>query len=84
MRREMLAYRLLRGPLEIKPTYLSKVNTVIEFGVLLLVMAVAAEWIDTGAWMPVLFVILFISVVASGLQYVWLGTHMALAKRQTR
>ena len=80
----VLAYRLLRGPLEIKPTYLSKVNTFIEFGVLLLVMAVAASWIDTGAWMPVLFVILFITVVASGIQYVWLGTHMALAKRQTR
>ena len=80
----VLAYRLLRGPLEIKPTYLSKVNTVIEFGMLLLVMAVAAEWIDAGAWMPVLFVILGITVVASGVQYVWLGTQMALAKRQAR
>lgn len=80
----VLAYRLLRGPLEMKPTRLSKVNTFIEFGVLLLVMADAARWIDTGAWMPVLFVIVFITVVASGVQYVWLGTRMATAERRTR
>jgi len=40
-----LGYRIARGHLDIKPTRLSKVNTAIEFAVLLLVMAVAAGWI---------------------------------------
>ena len=66
-----LAYRIARGHLEIKPTRLSKVNTFIEFAVLLLVMAAAAGWIDATAWMPLLFGVVFITVVASGVQYVW-------------
>ena len=72
----------LIGPLEIKPTRLSKVNTFIEFGVLLVVMAIAAGWIDIRAWMPMLFVIVFVTVVASGAQYVFLGTRMAVAERR--
>ena len=44
-----LAYRIARGHLDIKPTRLSKVNTAIEFAVLLLVMAAAAGWIEATA-----------------------------------
>lgn len=78
----VLAYRRLRGPLDITPTRLSKANTFIEFGVLLAVMAVAAGWIDNGTWMPALFVLVFVTVVASGAQYVWLGVRMAFLKRR--
>jgi cardiolipin synthase (CMP-forming) len=80
----VLAYRRFRGPLEIKPTRLSKANTAIEFGVLLVVMAQAAGWIDARAWMPMLFAVVFVTVVASGVQYVWLGIRMAFFTRRSR
>ena len=75
-----LAYRIARGRLDIKPTRLSKVNTAIEFAVLLLVMAAAAGWIDATAWMGLLFAVVFITVMASGIQYVWIWGRMALAE----
>jgi cardiolipin synthase len=74
-----LAYRLLIGRLQIAPTRLSKVNTFIELLVLLLVMAKAAGWIEAGAWMPTVFVIVFVTVIASGAQYVWLWGRKAYA-----
>ena len=69
----------MRGNLAVKPTRLSKVNTAIEFAVLLLVMAAAAGWIDATGWMPPLFVIVFVTVTASGIQYVWRWGRMAFA-----
>ena len=78
----VVAYRVLIGLLDMKPTRLSKTNTFIEFGVLLAVMATAAGWIDIRGWMPALFAIVLVTVVASGVQYVWLGTRMAYAKRR--
>jgi cardiolipin synthase len=75
-----LAYRLVIGRLQIAPTWLSKVNTFIELLVLLLVMAEAAGWIAGGAWMAALFLIVFVSVVASGAQYVWLWGRKAYAR----
>ncbi len=77
-----LAYRAVRGRLDIKPTRLSKLNTAIEFAVLLLVMAVAAGWIDATAWMPPLFVVTFVTVMASGIQYVSRWGRMAFAERR--
>jgi cardiolipin synthase len=77
-----LAYRVVRGHLDIKPTRLSKLNTAIEFAVLLLVMAAAAGWIDATAWMPPLFVVTFVTVMASGIQYVSRWGRMAFAERR--
>jgi len=79
-----IAYRLARGRLQIKPTRLSKVNTFLEFAVLLLVMAIAAGWIDTGMWIRILFAIVFGTVLASGTQYVWLWGRKAMAQPRTR
>jgi cardiolipin synthase (CMP-forming) len=79
-----LAYRLMLGPVEIAPTRLSKVNTAIEFTVLLLVMAAAAGWVDAGAWMATVFMVVFATVVASGAQYVWLWGRKALSERRAR
>lgn len=76
-----IAYRIARGRLDIKPTRLSKVNTAIEFAVLLLVMAAAAGWIDATAWMLPSFVIVFVTATASGIQYVWRWGRMAFAER---
>ena len=81
-----VAYRATIGRLEIAPTILSKVNTFIEFGVLLAVMAHAAAWIAAAAWLPALFVVVFVTVVASGVQYVWVWGGKALrdARRLAR
>jgi cardiolipin synthase len=73
-----LAYRAVLGHVEMTPTYLSKVNTTIEFGLLLVVMATGAGWVDIGAWMPVLFTIAFATIIASGSQYVWVWGRKAL------
>jgi cardiolipin synthase len=81
-----IAYRATIGRIEIAPTMLSKVNTVIEFGVLLTVMANAAAWFDVTAWLPALFVLVFVTVVASGAQYVWVWGLKAIrdARRLAR
>jgi cardiolipin synthase len=78
-----LVYRLARSRLDIAPTRLSKINTFIEFTALLLVMAASAGWIETGVWMPTVFLIVFMTVVASGIQYVWLWGRKALTGRRT-
>jgi cardiolipin synthase len=78
-----LAYRLALGHVEIAPTRLSKVNTFLEFSVLLLVMAAAAEWIDMGAFMATAFLIVFMTVVASGAQYLWLWGRKAITDSRT-
>ncbi len=79
-----LAYRARLGHLEIAPTWLSKINTVIEFAILLLVMAAAAGWIDAGNWIAIAFVITGTTVVASGVQYVWLWGRKALRETRSR
>ncbi len=78
-----LAYRMAIGRVEIAPTRLSKINTFIEFAVLLLVMAAAAGWFETGVWLPTVFVIVFLSVVTSGAQYVWLWGRKAVTESRT-
>ena len=55
-----------------------------QFTVLLLVMAAAAGWIDTGAWIATVFLIVFITVIASGAQYVWLWGRKAISESRTR
>ena len=78
-----IAYRYTLGRLEFAPTMLSKINTFIEFGVLLLVMANAAAWLDAKALLPPLFVLVFATVLASGAQYVWIwGWKAARATRR--
>ena len=77
-----LGFRLARGHLKIAPTRLSKLNTFIEFAVLLLVMATAANWLETGGWMQALFALVLVTVVASGTQYVWRWSRMALDGRR--
>ncbi|MEP7206218.1 MAG: CDP-alcohol phosphatidyltransferase family protein [Casimicrobiaceae bacterium] len=78
-----LAYRAAVGNVQIAPTFLSKLNTFLEFGLLLLVMARAAGWLQ-GTWLPVLYAIVFLTVAASGVQYVWLWGRKAIAERRHR
>jgi cardiolipin synthase len=79
-----IAYRTALGHLDIAPTRLSKLNTVIEFALLLVVMASAAHWIDAGDMLSFAFAITGASVVASGAQYVWLWGRKALRELRAR
>ena len=78
----VIVWRHMRGEITIKPTYLSKLNTVLEFSMLVLVMAVAAGWIVAGAWLPVLFVIVLATVVASCAQYFWIWRTAVFGSRR--
>ena len=73
-----LAYRALAGRITIAPTRLSKINTFLEFTLLLLVMAAAAGWIDIRPWQHAAFVIVFATIVLSGVQYAWEWGRKAL------
>ena len=70
-----LAYRLLRGRLEMAPTRLSKLNTALEFLLFALVLAVAGGAPDD--WLRPLTMLVCASVAASGTQYVWLWGRKA-------
>ena len=76
----VLIYRTAVGSLKIAPTRLSKLNTLLEFAVLLLVMALAARWLRGGAWLTIGFAIVGATVVASGVQYAGLWSMKAIAK----
>ena len=77
-----IAYRRRHGALRVRPTRLSKLNTVLEFGLLLGVLAVAAGALPQGPWLAAAFGVVTATVVASGAQYVWLGSHGAFGGRQ--
>jgi cardiolipin synthase len=79
-----LAFHRLFGPVEMAPTWLSKGNTVLEFAALAAVIAGAAGLIETAAWLSPLFALVFVTVAASGLQYVWVWGRRALQLRRER
>jgi cardiolipin synthase len=79
-----IAYRLVVGHVEMAPTRLSKVNTALEFAALAGALAQAAGLLDARAWLPPLFAVVFVTVIASGAQYVWAwGWKAAAARRGT-
>lgn len=73
-----VAYRFVVGHIEMAPTRLSKANTFLEFGVLALVMAQAGRLIAAEAWMTPLSVLLFASVLISGIHYVWVWRRKSI------
>ena len=75
-----VAYRFVVGRIEMAPTRLSKANTFLEFGVISLVMAQAAQLVALQAWLMPLFILLFTSVFVSGAHYVWVWRKKAMAE----
>lgn len=57
--------------LEAEPTWISKLNTVLQIGLVLLIIIqqVMPDWVQSG-WIQALFVAVTVSVVWSGLDYV--------------
>ena len=65
-----LAYHLLVGHIDMAPTWLSKVNTALEFLFLASVLAFGAGYLDDGAWFPIFLWLTSATVIASDTQYV--------------
>jgi cardiolipin synthase (CMP-forming) len=76
-----LAYRWLAGSLEMAPTRLSKLNTALQFLLLLSLLGVRAGLVDAGRWLDALTLLTFASIVASGLQYIVLWGRKAMTLR---
>jgi cardiolipin synthase len=78
-----VAYHLMVGRIAISPTWLSKLNTALEFVTLTLVLAEAASAADFRAWLPALFAVVLVTVLASGAQYVWVWSRKAKEDAET-
>ena len=76
-----IAYRIVVGKVKMAPTFLSKLNTGVEFVVLTAVLVGAARMLDLTAWLPALFAVVFLTIVASGAHYVWVWAWKAAAAR---
>jgi cardiolipin synthase len=72
-----VAYHMMVGRIAISPTWLSKLNTALEFVTLTLVLADAASAADFRTWLPALFALVLVTVLASGAQYVWVWSRKA-------
>jgi cardiolipin synthase len=79
-----LAYHRLIGAVDVVPTQLSRLNTALEFTALAAVIAAAAQLVDLDGLLPWLLVAVFVTVIASGTQYVWIWSRRALAAHRSR
>ncbi len=79
-----VAFHLVVGRVEMAPSWLSKFNTVLEFGVLSALLADAARAIEVTALLPPLFVLVMATILASGVHYVWVWGRRALESRHGR
>jgi cardiolipin synthase len=75
------AYHFLIGVVEVAPTWISKLNTVLEFAFLACVLALAAGHVGEGAWFPALLWLTSATVIASGASYVLVWSRKAIAAR---
>jgi len=74
-----LAYHYAVGRYDMAPTLLSKLNTAVEFLTLAMVLGSAADIAGASAAIPVLFALLTATIVASGMQYVWVWGRRAIS-----
>jgi cardiolipin synthase len=79
-----LAYHFIVGRFDIAPSFLSKFNTLLEFVTLAIVLGNAADIVSAGALLPMLFLVLLVTIVASGGQYVWVWGRRAIAHYKRR
>lgn len=77
-----LAYHRWCGAVDMAPTRLSKLNTLLEFAALATALGDAAGVLTLPRWEQLLFALVGVSVAASGLQYVWVWSRRAQAARR--
>jgi cardiolipin synthase len=80
------AYHFAIGELEMAPSWISKLNTVLEFVCLAGVLALAAGHLADGPWHPALLYATAATIVASGGSYVvvWSRKAMLVRRASTR
>lgn len=72
-----LIFRLWFGPLQGRPTIISKINTLLQLAYLLGVMTLAAFNFPPQAWLAVLAVATLVTTVLSGADYLYAFTRRA-------
>lgn len=79
-----LAYHAWIGPVEMAPSRISKLNTALEFLLLLSVLAIVAGHLPDGHWRQWLLVATLATLAASGGHYLWVwGRKAAQARRRS-
>lgn len=73
-----LAYHLLIHRVDMRPSGISKLNTALEFSLLLAVLAWQAGWLPDGSWRAALLAATMVTLVLSGAGYVWVWGRKAL------
>jgi len=76
-----LAFHLLIAPVEMTPTRISKLNTALEFLLLLAVLAIRAGLVPDGAWRDVLLAATLLTIALSGGHYVLVWSRKAARSR---
>lgn len=77
-----IAYHAVIGRVEVAPSWISKLNTVLEFVALSAALADAAGVLEVSALLNPLFVLVLATILASGAHYVWVWGRRALAARR--
>lgn len=77
-----LAYHVLVERVEMAPSHISKLNTVLEFALLLGVLAMRAGWLPDGPWRPVLLGTTLLTLFMSGAHYMLVWGRKATLLRQ--
>jgi len=72
-----LAYHLLIGHVEMAPSLISKLNTALEFLLLLSVLAIRAGYLPDGPWLQVLLLTTLASIALSAAHYVLVWSQRA-------
>jgi cardiolipin synthase (CMP-forming) len=78
-----LAYHWVAGHVEMAPSWISKLNTALEFLLLISVLAVQAQVLAGAAWLDMLLHATLGSIVLSGAHYVWVWGHRAARERKS-
>jgi cardiolipin synthase len=76
------AFHFMVGRFDMAPSWLSKFNTALEFTFLAALLALAAGLFGEGAWLRVLLYVTTATVLASGVQYVWVWGRKAAVERK--
>lgn len=77
-----LIYHSWVAPVEMKPTFVSKVNTVVQFVMLILVLVQAARLAQLENVLHFVFILVFASTFLSGIDYVWHWGRRAYALKR--
>lgn len=78
-----LAYHLRHGAFEVAPSRVSKLNTGLEFALLLGVLAAGAGVVPDGAWLDALLAATLATIVWSGADYVVVWSRKAARARRS-